>query len=440
MSENKKHIKQYSAEDIQRYLKGHMSAQEMHAIETAALDDPFLADAIEGFEMAIAGGNEELINKDLNELKNKFSKGSSYRTRVVPINRGPWWQIAAAAMILFTIGLAIYNNRPEPGDTGNALAINEKKKTDTSRVQQPEQERSSALSTFMDTQNIPDKKIPPVTSEPSKDIASAPVSSKDETGSKNQNKYEDSKDDRVTQTIERADKRKEESFNKPPAAENNNINKQPSIASSGNSEIKASRNNELADQINNFSGRVVDPNNNPLANASLQVLQNRTSLVTDQSGTFNFSARDTVVDIQVGLVGFEQRNFRLKNSISPSNLVLEPAKQNLDEVVVSGYGNRRKKDVTKATVKVQDAVPQIGWIEYEKYLENNKKSPDANPLMKGEVVVSFQVKRPAVLSDYKIEKSLSADYDAEAIRLIREGPGWKLLHGYRTRITVIVKF
>ena len=34
-------MKQYSAADIQRYLNGEMSAEEMHAIETAALDDPF---------------------------------------------------------------------------------------------------------------------------------------------------------------------------------------------------------------------------------------------------------------------------------------------------------------------------------------------------------------------------------------------------------------
>ena len=44
---------QYSAQDIQRYLKGQMSPEEMHAIETAALDDPFLADAIEGYELAL---------------------------------------------------------------------------------------------------------------------------------------------------------------------------------------------------------------------------------------------------------------------------------------------------------------------------------------------------------------------------------------------------
>ena len=41
MKDNSGNIKQYSAEDIRRYLQDEMSPLEMHAIEKAALDDPF---------------------------------------------------------------------------------------------------------------------------------------------------------------------------------------------------------------------------------------------------------------------------------------------------------------------------------------------------------------------------------------------------------------
>src|SRR5580658_5011441 len=47
MSRNKNNIP-YSASDIEKYRKGELSAREMHDLEQAALDDPFLADAIEG--------------------------------------------------------------------------------------------------------------------------------------------------------------------------------------------------------------------------------------------------------------------------------------------------------------------------------------------------------------------------------------------------------
>ena len=40
----------YSADYIRKYLDGQLSDQEMQALEKAALEDPFLADAIEGYE------------------------------------------------------------------------------------------------------------------------------------------------------------------------------------------------------------------------------------------------------------------------------------------------------------------------------------------------------------------------------------------------------
>ena len=43
----------YNRENLLRYISGKMSPAEMHALEKAALEDPFLADALEGLT---AGG------------------------------------------------------------------------------------------------------------------------------------------------------------------------------------------------------------------------------------------------------------------------------------------------------------------------------------------------------------------------------------------------
>ena len=37
---------------IRKYLNGELNARAMHELERRALDDPFLADALEGFEHA----------------------------------------------------------------------------------------------------------------------------------------------------------------------------------------------------------------------------------------------------------------------------------------------------------------------------------------------------------------------------------------------------
>jgi len=48
MADANTHIN-YSLADIHRYLSGSLSAKEMHDMERAALEDPFLADALEGY-------------------------------------------------------------------------------------------------------------------------------------------------------------------------------------------------------------------------------------------------------------------------------------------------------------------------------------------------------------------------------------------------------
>jgi hypothetical protein len=49
MQEEKNNNK-YTTEFIRKYLDGELSDQDMQALEKAALEDPFLADAMEGFE------------------------------------------------------------------------------------------------------------------------------------------------------------------------------------------------------------------------------------------------------------------------------------------------------------------------------------------------------------------------------------------------------
>jgi hypothetical protein len=99
-----------------------MSAEEMHDIETAALDDPFLADAIEGFQGAIEV-NEESLNTGLAQLNKEFSERIKPPARVVPITQSRWWQIAAAAMIVLIVGVAFYNNWIKPEENAKALAV-----------------------------------------------------------------------------------------------------------------------------------------------------------------------------------------------------------------------------------------------------------------------------------------------------------------------------
>jgi len=103
MSDANTHIN-YSLEDIQRYISGGMNAKEMHALERAALQDPFLADAIEGYRDA----SFEQSRQHLNEITAVLQKEKE-ETKVVamPAKAFQWWRVAA--MIIVVAGVGIFS-------------------------------------------------------------------------------------------------------------------------------------------------------------------------------------------------------------------------------------------------------------------------------------------------------------------------------------------
>src|SRR5215831_3785985 len=96
MAEQNTHIN-YSAEDIERYLNGKMSAKEMHDVEKAALQNPFLADAIEGYSNL----SFEESKKHLNEI-NAALQTQKEETKVIPLitRNFYWWRVAAIIILI----------------------------------------------------------------------------------------------------------------------------------------------------------------------------------------------------------------------------------------------------------------------------------------------------------------------------------------------------
>jgi hypothetical protein len=94
-------IKQFTAADIEKYHRGLLSNKERHDLEKAAMDDPFLADALEGY--AAAGVN---AGNDIAELKKRlFEKVED--TKVIPLKAAPrnsFRTLRAAILVAFVAG------------------------------------------------------------------------------------------------------------------------------------------------------------------------------------------------------------------------------------------------------------------------------------------------------------------------------------------------
>lgn len=106
----------------------------------------------------------------------------------------------------------------------------------------------------------------------------------------------------------------------------------------------------LLAQERNVQGEVLDSANLPIPGVSILVKGTQRSTQTDLDGKFTISAADGEV-LSISFVGMETQEITLAGQ-STVNVVLKDGTKELEEVVVIGYGQKKKSDVTGAIVSV----------------------------------------------------------------------------------------
>ena len=149
----------------------------------------------------------------------------------------------------------------------------------------------------------------------------------------------------------------------------------------------------------------------------------------------SIAAAAAVLFISAGILFWMNSNQRVEKLDSSSKQV-NVTLMNTDSIV---------SIVKPAESAVQEAVvqPVTGWDIYRKYLEENIRMPENEPKLSGSVYLSFEINSEGRPMNFNILNSLSNSYDAEAIRLVREGPDWKSASGSTIktgRIEVKFKF
>jgi TonB family protein len=176
------------------------------------------------------------------------------------------------------------------------------------------------------------------------------------------------------------------------------------------------------------TGQVSDENGEPLPGVTIGVKGTTVGAVTNAAGGYTLSLPEGIKEatLTYSFIGFTTTEKQVTALAAPLvlNIALKPDARALSEVVVVGYGTQAKSEVTGA---VTYARPTTGFKAFKRYIQANIKYPEtagANKI-KGRVVVGFTVDPNGTLSDFRIIKSLSAACDAEALRLLQEGPRWE---------------
>ena len=446
MEEGKGH-KQYSAEYLRKYLDGELSGPEMQALEKAALEDPFLSDALEGLEAS--GEYRATLTSDVTDLQQRLAERIRTKSKKGIIFRLPKWQVAAA--VLFIIGTAtITYTLVFKGTDQSKIAISTHADSGT-RKSEP------APATIASDSGKPEKIkiVPDLSKTDSAEFAYQPAVKE------KKSRLQDEKSVMPAPTAEAAPGFSKLKVEEPAMDSRREFDKTSSIAKNGDSiSIPPSKNIEtvLQGQVAGVevqsargntgryvSGVVLDTAGNPIPSAAVTLSGTKTGTLTDANGFFKIYLNNSnnKNDIAIQSVGYESYTGKISPDSDDSNTYrLRPVPGSLNEVVVTALGVQKDDEsfpFYKAEEKTAQALPQ-GWDSLYHYVDTNKKITTADSALRGEELISFVVSKNGELSSFKIIKSVSPAHDAEIIRLIKSGPPLKIQKGRKQKCQISILF
>ena len=101
-----------------------------------------------------------------------------------------------------------------------------------------------------------------------------------------------------------------------------------------------------------IKGKVIDTEKNPLPGASIIVKGTTKGSVTDFDGLFSIELKKIPSTITVSYLGYQTQEVVVKNK-NNITIILKPSAEQLEEIVVIGYGSLTKSDVTAAITTVK---------------------------------------------------------------------------------------
>jgi CarboxypepD_reg-like domain len=411
--------KNWGVQDFERYYSGNMAALEMHALEKAALDDPFLEDALEGYAYT------KTPEADIAHLKNKLQPKKE-EAKVIAYSQKKWpsplLKIAAVLLLLAgltwllypaeenkTVEIAAIKKMPQPQEkiTNEAVADSQTvmPKTNANGVVSEASSPGATIDADSYKAKAEDKASPP---------AMAPTSLYEEDIART--------DDLVSKESEMRD----ESKRRKQETSDGLAGRVPGVTISPANIIK---------------GTVVDREGQPVAFANVKVPATNTNVSTDANGNFSLANQQNAatVAVNVNAVGYEQANTALNAAAAGTDnkIVLQGEKDKaLNEVVVVGYGTSKKASRSSVVITTQkvksapgsnntivlvNAQPVDGWEFFNRSItEQLKRSGPVDTT--GEVVLSFDIDDLGAANNIAVVKTLCDSCDAQAKRILQNAP------------------
>lgn len=457
MNTNKNHTT-YTAADIEKYLSGEMSPADRHALEKAALDDPFLSEALEGYQDVPI----QQWKGQLNGLHKQWESGIT-TAKVIPMRSNSFRIMRIAAAVVLILGgttltyvltrdrnvssenpqIAQNNNSKEIPNvaplTDSVYVVSASDESGKKDVTIKQKNTSIADNRLINTKPVPGSVQPessPATLEEYKSFASdekvaapksvpvliSPVPA-------------ETKDAAVN--VQSATKQTDD---KP-------ILGKEDILSNRKDQVELAKGR--SQNINRiFKAQVLGPDNSPLPFSNVTVKSDNLGTYADVKGNFRLVSTDSFITVEVRSVGYEPAMYTLNSNLAMNKIVLEEAgvannadkKSKVRNNAGAAIPKLRKPMLVRDTLTT--AEPADGWDNYNTYILNNFELPDE--LLKsgkhGEISISFEVKPDGKVANVVANQADCRNCDERARQVVEQGPQWKLKKGEKAKTTIRVKY
>ena len=413
------------------YIRGLRKGKEAHRLEKESMQDPFLADAMDGYNQ-VEGNHEQRIEK----LRMQVSAHSAKKKSTYAIT----WSIAACLIIGF--GISSYFLFLKKSMTDEVFIAEESVST---KLAEPAAPPTPAIPATPTVPATPQKEIALATTKVKTD--STPISEITARQADKKDMIAKIQTTSQPQGAPVAAVPMMEEVSEETAALQEVVATIDTFESESDKKMKMAKVATILPQNNMIKGIVTDKKGEPLIGASVAYKGTNIGTITNMNGEFSLVKKDGKKQLTAQFIGYDPVEIRVDTSRTML-IAMNENQQALNEVVVVGYGaKKKKKSVTAGTVVKgdeqanKDITPQpvIGKRNYQKYLKENLVHPTDEKCaqVKGKVILTFLVNKEGRPFYIKVKESLCESADKEAIRLIQEGPDW--VYGNKL-VEVTVKF
>ncbi len=382
----------YSADDLARYHAGGMSQSEMHRLEKAALADPFLAEALEGYAYdKAASDNISLLKKQLAARSKQQPRSFLYSPSAVP-----WLRVAAIFILFAGMGYAFYRLNDKENNKGLSKNTVTEKKGESPVISPSEKSADQVNPIFI--------------TDPGSVVPGRPV--------------------RINPHL--------------PAPST------PTGQSSADTLIRdATFYTEAADKFSGLkdnketilSGKVTNDKGQPVEGAVVKITGNDAA-VTDENGRFKVQANQQQANMSAATGDYSANN-RLDKKMGPSaknERDYREANTNLRGAPVAENGITLHKAVENKSddETTHHQLQPIDSVVFINYLEKNLKEVmmTSGKPYEGSTILSFNVNKKGDPENIKVEVPLCPPCDAQAISLLKKGPKWISAGGFKRRVAI----